>query len=173
MTEAPQYPVGALQVDEKEILQRKDELISQIEQAPGLLRQTLQGLTEEQLNTKYKNWSIKQIVNHLADSHVNSYVRFRWTLTEATPTIKAYDENLLSDLPDAKNGNLEPSLTMLDGIHQRWVRLLHSMTDEQFGKAFIHPDGRTITLTRALGIYAWHCRHHTGQVLWLRENRFC
>jgi uncharacterized damage-inducible protein DinB len=133
----------------------------------------LQGLTEEQLNTKYKNWSIKQIVNHLADSHVNSYVRFRWTLTEATPTIKAYDENLWSDLPDAKNGNLEPSLTMLDGIHQRWVRLFRSMTDEQFGKAFIHPDGRTITLTRALGIYAWHCRHHTGQVLWLRENRFC
>jgi hypothetical protein len=75
MTDAPQYPVGALQVDEKEILQRKDELISQIEQAPGLLRQAFQGLAEEQLNTKYKNWSIKQIVNHLADSHVNSYVR--------------------------------------------------------------------------------------------------
>jgi uncharacterized damage-inducible protein DinB len=171
MMEAPQYPVGPSQVDEKEVLQHKDELISQIEQAPRLLRQALQGLTEDQLNTKYKNWTIKQIVNHLADSHVNSYIRFRWTLTEAMPTIKAYDENLWSDLPDAKNGDLEPSLLMLEGIHQRWGRLLHSMTDEQYGKAFIHPDGRTITLTRALGIYAWHGRHHTGQVLWLRDNR--
>lgn len=169
--EAPQYPVGALKAEDKLDLQARAALIAQIEEAPTLLRKALSGLSEDQLGTVYKNWSIRQIVNHIADSHVNSYVRFKWTLTEDKPAIKAYDENLWSALAEAKTGDLEPSLLILEGIHQRWVRLLRSMGEGEFARAFLHPDGRTITLDRALQIYAWHGRHHTGQVLWLRENR--
>ncbi len=169
--EVPQYPVGPLQIVENYGLEQKKAYITQIEQAPSLLRQALNGLSEDQLDTKYKNWTIRQITNHLVDSHVNSYVRFRWTLTEETPSIKAYNENLWSELPDAKTGKLEPSLVLMEGLHQRWVRLLISMTDDQYNRAFIHPDGRTISLFRALGIYAWHGRHHTGQILWLRQEK--
>lgn len=169
--EAPKYPVGPAEAEETMDAARRAELISQIEQAPVFLLQALAGLNEEQLNTVYKNWTIRQIANHLADSHVNSYIRFRWTLTEDKPTIKAYNETLWSELPDAKAGGMEPTLLLLAGIHQRWVRLLRAMTEEQFARAFVHPDGRTITLTRALGIYAWHGRHHVGQILWLREQK--
>ncbi|MGH7740078.1 MAG: YfiT family bacillithiol transferase [bacterium] len=169
--EAPQYPVGPAQARDQYDAQERDELIAQIEQAPDLMRKALLGLNEEQLNTKYKKWTVKQIVNHLADSHVNSYVRFRWTLTEEAPAIKAYDDGLWSELPDAKDGDLEPSLKLLEGIHQRWARLLRSMTDAQYARAFVHPDGRSISLFRALDIYAWHGRHHTGQILWMRDQK--
>jgi uncharacterized damage-inducible protein DinB len=169
--EPPKYPVGPAQAEENYDAKRREELISQIEQAPILLRKALAGLSEEQLGTKYKNWTVRQIANHLAGSHVHSYIRFKWTLTEDKPLIKAYDENLWSDLTEAKTGSMGPSLLLLEGIHQRWVRLLRSMTDDQFQRAFNHPDGRTIPLSRALGIYAWHGRHHTGQILWLREQK--
>jgi|SRR5581483_1721305 len=169
--EPPKYPVGPAQVEEVYDAARKEELIVQIEQAPALMRKALSGLSDEQIGTLYKNWTIRQIVNHLADSHIHSYIRFKWTLTEDKPLIKAYDENLWSDLLEAKTGSLEPTLLTLEGIHARWARLLRSMTDEQYSRAFIHPDGRTIPLSRALGIYAWHGRHHTGQILWLRDQK--
>jgi uncharacterized damage-inducible protein DinB len=169
--EAPKYPVGPAQVEDKVDAPRREELIAQIEQAPALMRKAVSGLSDEQLGTLYKNWSIRQIAGHFADSHLHSYIRFKWALTEDKPLIKAYDENLWSDLADAKTGNLEPTLHLLDGIHQKWVRLLRLMTDEQYSRVFNHPDGRTIPLSRALGIYAWHARHHTGQILWLREQK--
>jgi hypothetical protein len=169
--EAPKYPVGPAQVEDKVDAPRREELITQIEQAPALMRKAVLGLSDEQLGTVYKNWTIRQIASHLADSHVHSYVRFKWALTEEKPLIKAYDENLWSDLADAKTGNLEPTLLLLEGIHQKWARLLRLMTEDQYSRAFNHPDGRTIPLSRALGIYAWHGRHHTGQILWLREQK--
>jgi uncharacterized damage-inducible protein DinB len=169
--EAPQYPVGPAQVEDHYDAHQREEYIAQIEQAPTLMRKAVAGLSDEQLGTLYKNWSIRQIANHLTDSHVHSYIRFKWALTEEKPLIKAYDENLWSDLPDAKTGSLEPTLLLLEGVHQKWVRLLRSMTDEQYARAFNHPDGRTVPLSRALGIYAWHGRHHTGQILWLREEK--
>ncbi len=168
--EAPKFPVGPVQVGEDVDARRREELIAQIERAPSLMRQAVSELSDEQMGTLYKNWNMRQIVNHLADSHVHSYIRFKWTLTEEKPTIKAYDENLWSDLTEAKTGSVEPSLLLLEGVHQRWVRLLRSMTDEQYTRTFIHPDGRTIPLSRALCIYAWHGRHHTGQIQWLREH---
>ena len=145
-------------------------MIAQIVAVPGLLRRALGGLSEDQLGTKYKNWSIRQIANHLADSHVHCYIRFKWALTEDKPLIKTYDENLWSDLVEAKTGSLEPSLLLLEGIHQRWSRLLRSMTEDQNKRIFLYPDGRTIPLSRALYTYAWHGRHYTGQILWLREQ---
>ena len=169
--EPPKYPVGPMQAEENLGPARRGELIAQIAEAPASLRKTLAGLSEEQLSTKYKNWSIRQIANHLADSHVHSYIRFKWTLTEDKPLIKAYDEGLWSELEEAKTGDMEPTLLMLEGIHRRWVRLLKSMSSDQFERSFLHPDGRTVSLNRALCIYAWHGRHHTGQIQWIREQR--
>ncbi|MGH8244882.1 MAG: DinB family protein [Gammaproteobacteria bacterium] len=107
----------------------------------------------------------------MADSHVNSYVRFKWALTEDQPTIKAYDEGRWSALEDARAGDIGPPLALLESLHARWVQLLRSMSEEQFRRSFIHPESReTVRLFAALPYYAWHCRHHTGQILWLRER---
>lgn len=168
--EAPQYPAGPNPTAEE--LPPRETLIHQIETAPQALRKAVEGLTDVQLDTKYKNWTIRQIVHHLADSHANSYIRFKWALTEDNPVIKTYDENKWSDLEESKTGSLEAPLAMLEGIHRQWVQLLRAMTEEQYNRAFIHPVGnRTILLKNAVGTYAWHSRHHTGQILWMRENK--
>jgi len=168
--EPPQHPVGPLPAADPAKAADRSPLIAQIEEAPALLRQALRGLGEAQLSTKYKNWTARQIVNHLADSHVNSHIRFRWALTEDNPTIKTYNEGLWSELPDAKAGDLEPSLRLLEGVHGRWVRLLKAMTDDDYNRTFTRPDGSVASLARSLGIYAWHGRHHTGQILWMRRE---
>ncbi|HUO58582.1 MAG TPA: putative metal-dependent hydrolase [bacterium] len=168
--EAPQYPVGP-NPKEEENPPRKD-LIAIIEKTPQVMREAVAGLSDAQLDTKYRNWTIRQIVHHLADSHANSYIRFKWALTEDQPVIKAYDETKWADLDDSKKGPIEPSLALLEGIHKQWVVLLRSMTDEQFNRAFIHPsNNRVVTLKSALGTYAWHGRHHTGAILWMREQK--
>lgn len=168
--EAPQYPVGP-NPKEEENPPRK-ELINIIEKAPQALREAVAGLSDAQLDTKYKNWTIRQIVHHLADSHANSYIRFKWALTEDKPVIKAYDENKWSDLEESKSGPIKAPLMLLEGIHEQWVQLLRSLTDEQFTRAFVHPsNNRVITLSSALGTYAWHCRHHTGAILWMKEQK--
>jgi hypothetical protein len=168
--EAPQYPVGPNPKPEEQ--PSREILIGIIEAAPQALRQAVAGLNDTQLDTKYKNWTIRQIAHHLTDSHVNSYVRFKWALTEDNPTIKAYDENKWSDLEESKKGSLDATLALFEGLHRQWVQLLRSMTEEQFQRTFHHPvNNRTTSLQNALGTYAWHCRHHTGQILWMRENK--
>ncbi len=142
-----------------------------IRQAPQRLHDAVQDLTSPQLNTKYRNWTVRQIVHHLADSHMHCYIRFKWTLTEDRPVIKAYDESKWSDLVEARTGDIEPSLQLLAGLHRRWVQLIEMMTDEDFSRTFVHPEfDQTMSLADAIPYYAWHCRHHTGQILWLREH---
>jgi len=168
---APQYPVGPFSPEPNPSSERRTELIAEIEGAPAALRKTVSGLSDEQLNTLYKNWTIRQIVHHLADSHVNCYIRFKWTLTEEKPTIKAYDEGRWAALDDSRTGDIRVPLALLEGLHARWVQLMRSMSDEQFARAFVHPEtGDTVTLNAAIGSYAWHCRHHTSQIRWLREQ---
>lgn len=169
--EPPKYPIGPFAPEENADLKHREEWILEIEKAPALLRQAVSGLSEPQLDTLYKNWTIRQITHHLADSHMNSFIRFKWALTEDTPLIKAYDETLWSELPDARTGSLEAPLRTMEGLHARWIQLLRGMTPEMFLKSFRHPDRRTIPLSRALGSYAWHGRHHTGQILWIRQQR--
>jgi uncharacterized damage-inducible protein DinB len=172
MMEAPQYPAGAFAPEDNYGPTRRDEFITAIANAPAALREAVAGLSEEQLDTKYKNWTIRQIVNHLADSHVNSYVRFKWALTEERPTIKSYDEGRWAALEDSRTGDLRAPLALLEGLHARWVHLLRSMTEEQFTRSFLHPEtGQTVTLSGALCYYAWHGRHHTAQIRWLREQQ--
>jgi uncharacterized damage-inducible protein DinB len=170
--DAPQNPAGAFAAEDNYGPARRDEFIAVIANAPAALRQAVAGLSEEALNTPYRNWTIRQIVNHLADSHVNSYVRFKWALTEELPAIKAYDEGRWAALADSRTSDVRTPLVLLEGLHARWVHLLRSMTDEQIARAFRHPEtGQTVTLSGALCYYAWHCRHHTAQITWLREQR--
>src|SRR5262249_33016474 len=169
--EPPQNPAGAFVPEASYTPQRREELIAVIENAPAALREAVAGLSEEQLDTRYRNWTIRQIVHHVADSHVNSYIRFKWALTEDVPTIKAYDEGRWVALEDSRAGDIQAPLALLHGLHSTWVQLLRSMTDAQFARTFHHPEsGETVSLSTALASYAWHCRHHTGQILWLREQ---
>jgi uncharacterized damage-inducible protein DinB len=150
---------------------RRGELITVLEQAPTLLRQAIHGLSEEQLDIRYRNWTIRQIIHHLADSHVHSYIRFKWALTEDQPTIKAYDENRWAALEDSRHGSIQPPLALLDGLHVCWVQMLRSLGEQSFTRAFTHPEtSKSVSLDAALCYYAWHCRHHTAQITWLRER---
>ncbi len=168
----PQNPAGAYVPEADYGPQRRDELIAVIESAPGTLHHAVAGLSDEQLDTRYRNWTVRQIVHHLADSHVNSYIRFKWALTEELPTIKAYDEGRWAALADSRTGDIHAPLALLDGLHACWVQLLRAMPEEHFARAFIHPEtGKTVSLSEALSYYAWHGQHHTGQILWLREQQ--
>jgi DinB superfamily len=167
----PQYPAGPLVLEDGYDPARRAELIAVIEAAPANLRRAVAGLTEAQLDTRYKNWTIRQIVHHLTDSHVNSYVRFKLTLTEDRPTIKPYFEDRWVALEDARTGDIAIPLALLECLHAGWVQLLRAMTEAQFARSYFHPEsGETVSLKAALSSYAWHCGHHTGQITWLREQ---
>ena len=168
--EPPQYPAGPNPKPEEQ--PPKDVLISTLEKAPQALREAVSGLSDAQLDTKYKNWSIRQIVHHLADSHTNSYISFKLALTEDQPVTYAYDRNKWMDLEESKTGSVEGPLAQLEGIHKVWVQLMRTLTDEQFDRAYLNPRNNQLTkLSAALGVFAWHSRHHTGAILWMREQK--
>jgi hypothetical protein len=168
---APQYPAGPYEPDAALSDRRREELIAEIEQAPARLRAAVAGLAPPQLDTKYRNWTVRQIAHHLADSHLNAYARFKLALTEDRPTIKPYDETRWAELTDARTGDLGPTLLLLEGLHARWVRLLRTLTSVQWERTYFHPEaGQAVRLSEALGSYAWHCRHHIGQITWLRQQ---
>ena len=170
--EAPQYPAGPYEADSTYGDARRDEHVTEIAAAPVRLRRAVAGLTGAQLETKYRNWTIRQITHHLADSHLNAYVRFKLALTEDRPTIKPYQEGAWAELADARAAEIEATLPLLEGLHARWVSLLRAMTPEQYARTYFHPEGSTIVpLFEALGHYAWHGRHHTAQILWVRRER--
>lgn len=161
----PFVPIGSYDVEVKA------RLIEEVRLAPAKLREAVTGLGESELDTNYKNWTIRQIAHHIADSHLHSIIRFKWTLTEDHPTIKSYEEADWVQLADTKHGDVLPSLLLLDGIHAKWVQVLESMTEAQFARTFHHPQsGGSISLWLALNNYAWHGKHHTAQILWLRQR---
>lgn len=161
------YPIGKFQKPERITLETVGRWIDEIEHLPHQLRKVVQDLNEEQLNTTYRpgGWTIRQVVHHLADSHINSYIRFRWTLTEEKPIIKAYFEEKWAELDDAKYGNVEISLILLEAVHIRWSLLLRSLKVEELHRSFIHPDsGAEVRLDENIGIYAWHGKHHLEHI---------
>lgn len=168
----PQNPAGEYVPDPNPSAERRASFVAEIAAMPGSLRRLVAGLAPAQLDTKYRNWTIRQIVNHLADSHVNAYVRFKLALTEDGPTIKPYDETKWAELPDAKAGDIEPSLAMIDAVHARWVTVLKAMSDADFARTYVHPEyQKQFALGEALGLYAWHSRHHPGQIAWLKKEK--
>jgi uncharacterized damage-inducible protein DinB len=170
--EAPQNPAGAFAPETDYGPLRRAELITAVEQAPAALRRAVAGLSLDQLDVRYRNWTLRQIVHHLADSHVNSYIRFKWALTEEHPTIKAYDESRWAALEDSRAGDIQAPLALLEALHARWVQLLRTMTEQQIARSFFHPEtNESVSLDAALCYYAWHGKHHTAQVTWVREQR--
>ena len=165
------YPIGRFKAPAGDPVLQRPAQIQTLRQLSEKLRAAVSGLNDAQLDTPYREggWTLRQVVHHLADSHANSFVRFKLALTEDWPAIKSYDEVAWANLADSKMP-IEISLTFIDALHHRWVVLLESMTDEDFEKGYIHPKGSRQTLAAALAIYAWHCPHHTAHITGLRSR---
>jgi hypothetical protein len=167
------YPIGVFKKPEIVTPEMLSGWISDIEALPAQLRAAVEGLTEEQLLLPYRpdGWTIRQTVNHTADSHANAFIRFKLALTEENPTIKPYEEQLWAELEDGKNAPIEWSLVMLEMIHKRWIMLLKSMTEEQFDRKFMHPETKHLNALRTVtGMYSWHGKHHTAHITSLRSR---
>jgi DinB superfamily len=167
------YPLGRYRPPTSITAQDRTEWIAEIDALPSRMRQAIAGMNDAQLDTRYRagGWTVRQVVHHVPDSHLNSYSRFRLALTEDSPTIKPYDEAAWAELADAKTAPVEPSLAMLEGLHARWVMLLRSMNDADFFRVFKHAELGQPRLDWALGLYAWHCRHHVAHITKLRDRQ--
>jgi uncharacterized damage-inducible protein DinB len=169
----PRYPIGKYTPPQEATPALRQQAISAIAEAPAKLRAAVKGLNDEQLNTPYREggWTVRQVAHHVPDSHMNAYMRFRLALTEQEPTIKPYEEARWAELADAKSAPVDVSLALLDSLHDRWVRLLHSLKPEDFARTFRHPDHGVRTVDWLLFLYAWHGRHHTAHVTELRRQK--
>jgi uncharacterized damage-inducible protein DinB len=168
----PRYPIGKFSFDGSLTEQQKSRLLDDVEQTPARLRAAVQGLSERQLDTPYRDggWTVRQVVHHVPDSHMNSYVRFKLALTEDEPTIRPYMENLWAELPEAKTAPVELSLALLESLHKRWNLTLRGIRPDQWNRTFRHPEMGTMNLEKALALYAWHGHHHVAHVTALREK---
>ena len=166
------YPIGKFTFDGPTTPEQRQELLSQIAQAPSRLRAAVKGLSEQQLDTPYRpeGWTVRQVAHHVPDSHLNAYVRFKLALTEEDPTIKPYDEDRWARLADTRDTPVEVSLALLDSLHDRWVRLLRSLQPEDWKRTFRHPELGLVSLEKNLALYAWHGRHHVAHITSLRER---
>ena len=168
----PRFPVGKFHYDGPPTEAQKQEWLDQIAVTPVQLRAAIKGLSDQQLDTPYREggWTVRQVIHHVPDSHINSYVRFKLALTEDAPTIKTYAEDRWAELSDTKATPIEVSLTLLESLHDRWVRLLRSLSPEDWKKTFRHPDLGPMTLEKTLALYAWHGRHHVAHITELRKQ---
>jgi uncharacterized damage-inducible protein DinB len=166
------YPIGKFSYDGNLTENQKGTFLDEIAQTPARLRAAVKGLSSDQLDTPYRpgGWTVRQVVHHVPDSHLNAYVRFKLALTEDAPTIKPYAEDRWAELADTKATPVEVSLTLLDSLHDRWVRLLRALTTEEWKRTFRHPDLGPMTLEKTLALYAWHGRHHVAHITALRER---
>ena len=166
------YPVGTFSFPNAVSAGDRLTFVGRIAETPANLRAAIAGLSEEQLDTPYRpgGWTVRQVVHHVADSHLNSYVRFRLALTEDQPTVKPYHEDRWEELSDASTGPVEASLRLLECLHARWVALLRSLSDAEWKRTFRHPEIGLISLEQNAAQYAWHGRHHVAHILNLRER---
>ncbi len=171
--DALRYPIGRFKIPETITAADRAKFIEEIAAAPQAMRAAVKGLSEAKLGTPYRpgGWTIRQVVHHVPDSHMNAYMRVKLALTEDSPTIKPYDEAEWAKLPDSRKVPIEVSLDLLDALHLRWVALLRSMDPAGFNRTFRHPEhGRALTLRQLLGLYAWHGRHHVAHINSLRKR---
>jgi uncharacterized damage-inducible protein DinB len=174
MESDPRYPIGKYIAPARMTGDIRRAWIDRIATLPGRLREVVHPLNDKQLDTPYREegWTVRQVVHHLADSHLNSYVRFKWTLTEESPTIKSYDQRRWAELPDTRECPVATSLSLLEALHARWTVLLEQMTEDDYSRTFKHPEsGELHTLSRSLGTYAWHGDHHLAQIEALKARR--
>jgi len=169
----PRYPIGPFAYEGKSSPQLRERWIGEIAGAPGALRAAVSGLTPTQLDTRYRDggWTVRQVVHHVPDSHINAYTRMKLGLTENEPTIKPYDEARWAELPDVAATPIETSLTLLECLHRRWVLLLRSLGPAEMKRKVLHPEhNRKMSLDELLALYAWHGRHHVAHITSLRSR---
>ena len=167
------FPIGPMPTLTEVSAEQRSQLIADLASLPEALRKAVAGLTEDQLDTPYRpdGWTVRQVVHHVPDSHMNAYIRFKLALTEPRPTIKPYAEARWAELPDTAATPIATSLDLLANLHQRWVILLRALGDNDFERTFVHPDmEQPVALKTALGMYAWHGKHHVAHVTALCER---
>ncbi len=167
------YPIGKYAPPNPITPEHHYAWIQELVLAPGRFREAARAMSETQLDTPYREggWTVRQLLHHVPDSHMNAYIRFKWTLTEEKPTIKAYHEDRWAKLEDSRVVPVELSLSLLESLHNRWVALLKVLTPEDFKKLYVHPQyGTEFSLERVLGLYAWHGKHHLAHIVNLKER---
>jgi DinB superfamily len=166
------YPVGPCEYPASLSAEQRKPHIQEIAALPTHLGEAVGGLDEQQLDTPYRpqGWTVRQVVHHLADSHMNAFSRFRLALTESEPTIKPYDEKTWAELADSRLEPVASSLALLEGLHRRWITMLESLSDTDFARTFRHPEVGTLRLDTYLATYGWHCRHHVAHITSLRRR---
>jgi uncharacterized damage-inducible protein DinB len=170
----PRFPTGRFASVKRPLTPaERAAKIDTIRTTPSRMRAAVAGLSDAQLDTPYREggWSVRQVVHHVVDSHLNAYVRFKLALTEENPTVRPYDEKLWAELPDARTLPVEASLAMLDGLHARWVALLDVLEPAQFQRPLHHPEAGRMTVDGLLELYAWHGPHHEGHIMGLRARK--
>jgi hypothetical protein len=172
MSNELRYPVGACEWPAEVTAEEKSKHLPDIAALPVKLREAVAGLAPQHLDIPYREggWTIRQIVHHIPDSHMNSYVRFKLALTEEQPTIKPYDEKLWAEIPEARTAPIEISLDMVVALHRRWSLMLDNMTDADFERSIMHPEIGALKLKSMVAGYGWHCRHHVAQIVATRRR---
>lgn len=168
----PRYPIGKFQFAGSTNEAQRAELINQIAHAPTALGAAVRGLSSEQIETPYREggWTVRQVVHHVPESHMNAYIRFKLALTEEEPTVKPYMEDRWAKTPEVPDTPLEVSLALLYSLHDRWVRLLRGLQPNEWKRTFRHPELGTVSLEKNLALYAWHGQHHTAHITELRKR---
>jgi uncharacterized damage-inducible protein DinB len=171
--DALRYPLGRFSRPASLTAEERDTALRTLEHLPGELRRTMAGLSDEQIDTPYREggWSLRQVVHHVADSHLNAYARVRLALTEDWPAVTRYSESAWAELPDARTAPVEPSLQMIDAVHTRWTALLRALPQEAWSRGYRHPESGEQTVAQVVALYAWHGRHHLAHATGLRERR--
>ena len=166
------YPIGRYQVEVNIDKAAVKRFIKEIESLPDRLDEEVKGLTGQQLKTPYRpeGWNIQQVVHHIADSHMNAYIRFKLALTEDKPIVKPYDEKLWAELPDSKSVDINVSIALIDSLHKRWTTLLKQLSDKELNKEFLHPESGMKNLRETICHYAWHGNHHLAQITSLKQR---
>ena len=165
------FPIGPFRYDPRPTPELRRQCIARIAEAPAALRAAVAGLDDRQFATPYRpdGWTVRQVVHHVPDSHMNAFVRLKLALTEDNPTVKPYDQDAFANLSD-QSLPIEPSLSILDGLHARWVAVLRALAPEQFERPFYHPEIGAITVDYLGQTYAWHSLHHVAHITRLRER---
>lgn len=166
------YPIGKFEADPSITPEKIARWIDDIAAIPSQLRAAVAGLDNAQLDTPYRpgGWTVRQVVHHVADSHINCYLRIKFCLAEINPPVKAYDENVWVAFPDAKHGPVDVSLDLVDALHRRWVLALRNVTREQLERTILHSENGPMKLSLLINLYSWHGRHHVAHIASLRER---
>jgi hypothetical protein len=166
------YPIGEFKFEGPLAGDARENFISKIEETPARMRAAVAGLTEEQLDTPYRpeGWTVRQVVHHVPESHLNSYARFKLAITEDEPTIKPYFEDRWAELEDARQAPIALSLDLLDALHGRWIWFLRSLKQQDFERTFRHPELGIVSVDKNIALYAWHGQHHVAHITSLRER---